>query len=79
MTTAKKQSSAAAGKAPPRAGAAKGVAKTARKVPAVATREAPKFAAVKISAGRYQVLAPALEPRHVTTEVLDAAVLNLAR
>jgi hypothetical protein len=44
----------------------------------VATRNQPKLVVVK-SRGRYQVLAPAIAPRHVSAEQLEAAVLSLAR
>jgi hypothetical protein len=56
------------------------VGQASRKPPLATARERPpKFAAVKSSRGRYQVLEPALRPRHVTAEDLEAAVLALVR
>ncbi len=56
------------------------VGQTSKKPPlATVPDRSPKFAAVKSSRGRYQVLEPALRPQHVTAEDLEAAVLGLAR
>ena len=76
MTIAKKPSIDVAAK---RGG--KAVAGQTTKKPHLSTvpERSSKFAAVKLSRGRYQVLEPALRPQHVTPEDLEAAVLGLAR